>query len=97
MAGVGMTPASRTSTPDAASPAETAALRNSPETRGVAGDARRPADGPARAAPPPCVLGEDDGARLREVQGQVSGEITVGQAPNPVGSEEIEASAQSRD
>src|SRR3954452_10409038 len=33
-AGVGMTPASSTSTPELASPAATAAVRNSPETRG---------------------------------------------------------------
>ncbi len=33
-AGVGMTPASSTSMPELASPADTAAVRNSPDTRG---------------------------------------------------------------
>ena len=38
VAGVGTTPASSTSTPELASPAATAAARNSPETLPIAGE-----------------------------------------------------------
>ena len=83
-----MTPASSTSTPELASPAATAAVRNSPDTRGsrattATGTATRRAQ-LVGVAP----LGEDGSSRLGEAQGQVSREFTVGQAPDPVGSEE---------
>ena len=51
VAGVGMTPASSTSTPELARPADTAAVRNSPETRGsraTTATGRRPAEPPYR-------------------------------------------------
>ena len=88
VAGVGMTPASSTSTPELARPADTAAVRNSPETRGsraTTATGRRPA---ARSSSAWRPWREDGRGRLGEAQGQVSREFTVGQAPDPVGSEE---------
>ena len=86
-AGVGMTPASSTSTPELARPAETAAVRNSPLDARVASDDRHRAAAGRAEFVGVAPLGEDGGSRLGQAQGQVSREFTVGQTPDPVGSE----------
>ena len=86
-AGVGMTPASSTSTPELASPAATAALRNSPETRGsraTTAIGRRPAAADLGDA----ALAQDDRGRLGQAERELGGEVAVGQPPNTVRAEE---------
>ncbi len=87
-AGVGTTPASNTSTPELASPAETAAERNSPEIRGsraTTATGRRP---DARRPSAIRALAEHDCGRLRQVERQVDREVGVGESTDTVRAEQ---------
>ena len=88
VAGVGRTPASSTSTPEVASPADDGGGEE------LAGDARVARDDGHGAATRRAqlvgvaALAEDDGGRLGQGQCEVGGEGAVGQAPHPVRAEE---------
>ena len=79
----GSTPTRTTSTPALASPATTAASRNSPDGPGVTPDDGH-ADGDPRTRPPRRARGRP----RREVDSQLGGEVAVGEATDAVGAEE---------
>ena len=96
-AGVGMTPASSTSTPELASPAATAAARNSPETRGsraTTAVGRLPGGAASRRR---TALAQDDSGRLGQAEREIGGEVAVGQPPHPVRAEERGMRSRSAD
>ena len=86
-AGVGMTPASSTSTPELARPADTAAAMNSPDTRvsrATTATGRRPeARRPSAIRPLP----KHDCSRLSEAEGELDRQVAVRQAPDTVRAE----------
>ena len=80
--GVGSSPSSSTSTPAEARPGHDGGLEELPGDPGVAAD-----DGHRSVALEGAGLGEDVRGGNGKVQGQLSGEITVGQTPDPVRAE----------